>query len=56
MPLVIAGGLNPDNVEKLIKLVKPFCVDVSGGVEIKKGIKDKEKMKNFMKGVTDATL
>ena len=56
MPLVIAGGLNPNNVEKLIKSVKPFCVDVSGGVEIKKGIKDKEKMKNFMKGVTDATL
>lgn len=56
MPLVIAGGLNPDNVERLIKLVKPFCVDVSGGVEIEKGIKDKEKMKNFMKGVTDATL
>lgn len=55
-PLVIAGGLNPNNVEKLIKSVKPFCVDVSGGVEIKKGIKDKEKMKNFMKGVTDATL
>ena len=55
-PLIIAGGLNPENIENLIKLVNPFCVDVSGGVEINKGIKDKEKMKKFMIGVHNATL
>jgi len=56
VPLIVAGGLNPDNVDTLIKLANPFCVDVSGGVEIKKGIKDREKMKKFMVGVHNATL
>jgi phosphoribosylanthranilate isomerase len=54
--LIIAGGLNSKNIISLIKTVKPFCVDVSGGVESSKGVKDEKKMKDFMIGVNDATL
>jgi phosphoribosylanthranilate isomerase len=56
LPLIIAGGLNSENIKSLIKTVNPFCVDVSGGVESRKGEKDEEKMKEFMIGVNDATL
>ena len=56
LPLIIAGGLNSENIISLIKIVKPFCVDVSGGVERSKGVKDEKKMKDFMIGVNDATL
>lgn len=47
-PLILAGGLNPDNVEEAIRTVKPFAVDVSSGVESSPGIKDYEKMSNFV--------
>ena len=50
-PLVLAGGLTPDNVWQAISKVRPFAVDVSGGVEADKGIKDKEKIAAFMRGV-----
>jgi phosphoribosylanthranilate isomerase len=48
--LVLAGGLNPDNVSRAIKQVRPFGVDVSTGVESGPGIKDFEKMKAFIEG------
>ena len=54
--LIIAGGLNSENIISLIKTVKHFCVDVSGGVESRKVVKDEKKMKDFMIGVNDATL
>ena len=50
-PLILAGGLTPDNVWQAISKVRPFAVDVSGGVEVDKGIKDKEKIAAFMRGV-----
>lgn len=50
-PVILAGGLRPDNVGRAIRQVKPYAVDVSGGIEQAKGIKDKEKMKAFMRGV-----
>ena len=56
LPIIIAGGLNSENISDLTKTVRPFCVDVSGGVESIKGVKDEEKMKEFMIGVNDATL
>ncbi len=48
-PLILAGGLNPENVEKAIRIVKPFAVDVCSGVELYPGIKDHKKVHDFIK-------
>ncbi len=45
---IIAGGLTAENLPLLIKQLKPYAVDVSGGVELTKGIKDKIKMAAFI--------
>jgi phosphoribosylanthranilate isomerase len=50
-PLILAGGLNPDNVVEAIAQTRPFAVDVSSGVEISKGIKSQDKIEAFMRGV-----
>lgn len=54
IPLILAGGLNPDNVADAIALTQPYAVDVSGGVEQEKGIKDSEKMQKFIANVMKA--
>jgi phosphoribosylanthranilate isomerase len=51
VPLILSGGLHPGNVTMAIKRVQPWAVDVSSGVESAKGIKDAEKIANFMRGV-----
>lgn len=51
VPWVLAGGLNSNNVADAINQVEPFAVDVSGGVEASKGIKDEQKMKDFINEV-----
>ena len=51
LPIILAGGLNPENVGQAINDVHPYAVDVSGGIEASKGIKDKEKMNAFMRGI-----
>lgn len=56
IPVVLAGGLTPENVGSAIQQVNPYAVDVSGGVEIKKGIKDAAKIAAFMRGVSHASL
>ena len=56
LPVVLAGGLNAENVGQAISHVKPYAVDVSGGVEVSKGIKDAAKIAAFMQGVSNAVL
>ena len=51
IPLILAGGLNPDNIQNAIQTTAAYAVDVSGGVESSKGIKDQQLMKRFMQGV-----
>ena len=47
--MILAGGLNPDNVANAIKVLNPDCVDVSSGVENDNGIgKSKEKINMFV--------
>ena len=50
-PLVLSGGLTPENVAGAIRLVRPFAVDVSGGVESAPGEKDPERMERFLREV-----
>lgn len=52
-PVILAGGLNIDNVAMAIKQVQPYAVDVSGGVEQAKGIKDNQKISAFMQEVAN---
>lgn len=54
--VVLAGGLNSENVTQAIKQVRPYAVDVSGGVELTKGIKSAEKIVAFIQGVSNAAL
>lgn len=53
-PIILAGGLSADNVGQAIARVKPYAVDVSGGVEQAKGIKDAAKIEAFMQAVKQA--
>lgn len=46
-PLVLAGGLTPDNVDQAIRLLQPFAVDVSSGVESSRGVKDHQRIRDF---------
>ncbi len=51
LPIILAGGLNAHNVQQAIQLVTPYAVDVSGGVELAKGVKSTEKIAEFMRQV-----
>ncbi|SRR5690554_662212 len=50
-PIILAGGLTAENIATAIQQVSPFAVDVSGGVEATKGIKDASKIQEFMNEV-----
>jgi phosphoribosylanthranilate isomerase len=47
-PLILAGGLTAENVQHAIQICQPYAVDVSGGVEIDKGIKSTDKIRAFI--------
>lgn len=53
-PLILAGGLIPENVAEAIRQTKPFAVDVSGGVESAKGIKDSILIQRFIAAIKSA--
>lgn len=51
VPLILAGGLNPENVASAVETVKPYAVDVSSGVESEPAVKDHKKIEQLIKEV-----
>ncbi|MBI3653402.1 MAG: phosphoribosylanthranilate isomerase [Acidobacteria bacterium] len=53
-PIILAGGINQENVAEALRLVRPFAIDVCSGVEAEPGRKDLPKLREFMKTVEQA--
>jgi phosphoribosylanthranilate isomerase len=53
-PLILAGGLTPDNVAQAIRTVRPYGVDVASGVEVERGVKDENLIRQFCAAVHSA--
>lgn len=54
VPVVLAGGLGPENVARAVRTVQPFAVDVASGVEHEGGVKDHEAVRAFVRGAARA--
>jgi phosphoribosylanthranilate isomerase len=55
LPIILAGGLSPENADLAVQRVRPYALDVSSGVEAGKGIKDEAKMAAFIRKTNQAT-
>ncbi len=56
LPLILSGGLTPENVSQAVRLAHPWAVDVSSGVERQPGCKDPHKIARFIQGVRNEDL
>lgn len=55
-PIILSGGLHPENVAEAIRQVQPYAVDVASGVESEPGKKDREKLRKFIEAVKARNL
>lgn len=55
IPVVLAGGLTPENVLRAVEIVRPYAVDVASGVERRGGVKDPDAVRTFVERVRRAT-